>query len=264
MLKIVFFTQDSRLKVRLAGADDSFTKSCTWKDKLQFMVSESGDFMMLWTSLLPDLEPEYAEALVDLVGSRYPISPSYKELREKCPQMVFKNTADEWVFFGGTFNPWHQGHQACLNLLSDDKPCLILPDRNPQKELRNLSPVSTLLEISTKARFKKHQFLVPSFLLMNEKNPTVDWVERLKDEMPTLKISLLLGFDSFANLKTWVRSSDLLPQVHTLYVVSRLEDDDERARALDEAHALSSDLNVVFLGKHEFENVSSTEIRNRM
>lgn len=261
MLKIVFYTQDSRLKVRLAHPDDPFTKACVWKDKLQFIVSDNGDFMMLWTSLLPDLEPEYAEALVDLVGSRYPLSPSYGKLRDTCPSMIFKNNSNEWVFFGGTFNPWHQGHQACLNLLPDDLPCLILPDRNPQKELRDLSPVGTLLEISTKARFKKCQFLVPTFLMIKEKNPTVTWVERLKEEMPSLKISLLMGFDSFSTLKSWVRSADLLSKIHTLYVVSRLEDDDERAQALDEAHALSSELNVIFLGRHDYEAISSTELR---
>jgi hypothetical protein len=46
-------------------------------------------------------------------------------------------------------------------------------------------------------------------------------------------------------------------------VVSRLEEDSERHLALDEAHALAPDLNVIFLGKHNFESVSSTEIRNK-
>lgn len=263
LLKLVFYTKDSRLKVRLAGNDDSFQGACTWKDKLSFIVSDDGDFMMIWTSLLPDLDPDYANALVDLVGARYPLSPDYPMLREACPQMIFESHSDEWVFFAGTFNPWHHGHQACLSLLPEDRPCLILPDRNPQKEFRDVSLVSTVLQISTLARFKKHQYLVPTFLLLNKKNPTVDWVERLKNEMPSLKISLLMGFDSFASIKSWIRSEDLLPKLHTIYVVSRLEDDRDRRSALDEAHALNSHLNVVFLGKHEYESLSSTELRNQ-
>lgn len=175
--------------------------------------------------------------------------------------MIFENNSNEWVFFGGTFYPWHHGHQACLSLLPEDRPCLILPDRNPQKEFRDVSVVSSILQISTMARFKKYQYLVPTFLLLNSKNPTISWVERLKNEMPSLKISLLMGFDSFASLKSWIRAKDLLPMIHTFYVVSRLEDDTDRAHALDEAHALAPQLNVVFLGKHEHEALSSTELR---
>ncbi|MCM2349164.1 MAG: hypothetical protein NDI69_04030 [Bacteriovoracaceae bacterium] len=263
MLKLVFYIKDRILKVRQAYPEDSFTNSCEWQKKLEFIITQSGDFTITWTSLLPDLEAEYARALVELVSARYPLSSNYHSLKEKCPDIVFKNPSDEWVFFGGSFNPWHQGHQACLTLMPEDKCCLILPDRNPYKDLREINPVSTILELSTKGRFKKNQFLVPTFLLEQKKNPTVNWVEKLKEEFPTQKISLLMGFDSFSEIKSWTRSPDLLPLLHTIYVVSRLEEDGERHLALDEAHALAPDLNVVFLGKHEFENVSSTEIRNK-
>jgi nicotinic acid mononucleotide adenylyltransferase len=263
LLKLVFYTKDSSLKVRLAFPEDSFTISYQWQDKLDFIVSDSPDFMMLWSSLLPDLDPMYAEAFVDLVGARYPISTDYQKLKSHCPDMAFHNGSDEWVFYGGSFNPWHHGHQSCLNLLPEDKPCMVIPDRNPQKDLREESLVSTILEISTKAKFKKFQYLVPTFLLQNKKNPTVEWVERLKEDFPTHKISLLMGFDSFSQVKTWIRSTDLLLALDTIYVVSRLEDDPDRLLALDEAHARAPDLNVVFLGKHDFENISSTDIRNK-
>lgn len=264
MLKLVFYTKDRILKVRHALPEDSYQHSCCWMDKLEYIITDSSDFTMTWTSLLPDLEPEYARALVELVGARYPLSPNYHKLKDTCPDVVFKNSCEEWVFYGGSFNPWHKGHQACINLLPDDKCCLIIPDRNPYKDLREVSPVSAILEISTKARFKKNQFLVPTFLLENKKNPTVDWVEKLKEELPTLKISLLLGFDSFAALDSWTRASDLLPKLHALYVVSRLEGDQERYLALDKIHARAPHVDIVFLGKHDFEDVSSTEIRKKM
>jgi nicotinic acid mononucleotide adenylyltransferase len=263
LLKLVFFTNDSRLKVRLALPEDDFSASCKWKDKLEFIVVDSGNYTMIWTSLLPDLEPIYANAMVELVSARYPISPDYKELARTCEKMIFRNPHDEWVFYGGSFNPWHQGHQACLHLLPEDRTCLIVPDRNPEKDVRDVNVVSTILEISTKGKFKKSQFLVPTFLLQNKKNPTVEWVERLKEEFPTYKVSLLMGFDSFSKLKTWVRSSDLLPKINTLYVVSRLEDDEDRRLALDEVHALGFNVNIVFLGKHDFEMITSTELRGR-
>jgi nicotinic acid mononucleotide adenylyltransferase len=91
----------------------------------------------------------------------------------------------------------------------------------------------------------------------------VEWVEKLKNEFPTYKISLLLGFDSFSKIKSWIRGEDLLKHLSTLYVVSRLEDDQDRRTALDEVHSLGFNLNIVFLGKHDFEQMSSTELRGR-
>jgi nicotinic acid mononucleotide adenylyltransferase len=263
LLKLVFYTNDSRLKVRLSLPEDDFSTSIKWKNTLEFIVSDCGDYMMAWTSLLPDLGPIYANAVLELMSARYPISPEYKILLEHCPKLTFQNPNDEWVFFGGSFNPWHKGHQACLELLPEDRTCLVIPDRNPEKKLRDLSVVSTILEISTLARFKKHQYLVPTFLLQNKINPTVGWVEKLKEEFPTCKISLLMGFDSFSKIKNWIRCDDLLSKIHTLYVVSRLEDDEERRIALDEVHAQGFNVNVVFLGKHDFEMISSTELRGR-
>lgn len=251
--------------MRLAFPDDNFEKSCKWKDKLEFIMTDKSEFTMVWSSLIPDLEPEYALAFVDLVSARYPISPDYQKLKSICPDLSFNLIMDELVFFGGTFHPWHQGHQACLNLIPKDKTLLIVPDRNPQKELRELEPVSTLLEISTRARLKDNQYLVPTFLLEHKKNPTVEWIEKLKEDFPTLKVSLLMGFDSFSNIKSWIRPEGLLPKIHALYVVSRLEDDEDKRQALDEVHALGlTNLNVVFLGKHEFESVSSTELRKKL
>lgn len=263
MLRLVFYTGDRLLKVRHALPEDSFSSSFIWDKKLEFIVSPEASFTMTWTSLLPDLEPIYAEALVSLVGARYPVSQDYKKLEALCSDLIFINGSREWVFFAGTFNPWHKGHQACINLLPDDKLCFIAPDRNPYKELREVSIVSEVLKVSTHARFKKNQFLVPTFLLEQKKNPTIDWVLRLKEHLPGHEVSLLMGFDSFSELKNWTRSSELLPEINTVYVVSRLEEDEDRRLALDEAHARNQNLNVIFLGRHEFEGISSTEIRNK-
>ncbi len=261
MLELVFYTQDRLLKVRQALPEDSFKNACHWQNKLKFIITSDPSFTMVWTSLLPDLEPSYARALVELVGARYPISPNYEKLKSVCPDIVFKILEDELVFYGGSFNPWHQGHQACLNLMPPDKLCLVVPDRNPYKELIEVNPVSAVLEISTRARFNKNQLLVPTFLLENKKNPTINWVKALKEKYPTLKLSLLMGFDSFSQLKNWTNSSELMSYLETVYVVSRLEEDQDRYLALDEAHALNQNLNIVFLGKHSFEDVSSTKIR---
>ena len=218
---------------------------------------------MAWTSLLPDLAPKDARNLVSLASARYPVSPDYEKLREICPDLVVGYDKDEWVFFGGSFFPWHSGHQACLQLLPDDKTCFVLPDCNPWKEVRELDPVLTTIELAGKIKFKANQFLVPTFLFDQKKNPTVEWIEDLRKKYPAKKLSLLMGFDSFLNLSTWIRPEELLPMLHTVYVVSRLEKDSEQQSAADEIRKVYPDLTVVFLGHHQHENLSSTNLRKK-
>ncbi len=262
-LRLVFTTTGPSLMVREAFSGEKFEEDFHWKDKLEFTVSDSTDFTMLWTSLLPDLEPTYAEALVDLVAARYPVSLEFEKLRSYCPKLTYSLDADEWVFYGGTFDPWHPGHQACLDLLPPDKVCFVLPDRNPLKAITSLNPVATILELSTRGRFRPLQFLVPSFLLSAEKNPTVEWIERLRRIYPNRKLSLLLGFDSFEDLPLWRRHEDLLRALSCIYVVSRLEDGQRALGAQKRAHGINPKLSVVFLGRHPHEALSSSSLRKK-
>jgi nicotinic acid mononucleotide adenylyltransferase len=261
LFRLVFCTKEKKLKLRLAQPADNFSNSYCWKNKIEFILTDQAEMTMAWTSLLPDLEPHMARALVDLVSARYPVSEDYQALKKLCSDLVFKNDQDEWVFYGGTFNPWHQGHQSCLELLPKDKVCLVLPDRNPQKELLDLEPVFKILEISNRARFKPLQFLVPTFLLLTKKNPTIDWIKTVKALFPHQKISLLMGFDSFKNIQSWVQAEELLQLVDHLYVVSRMESHTERSIALSEIPLHQH--KVIFLGQHPFEHLSSSDLRKK-
>lgn len=220
--------------------------------------------MMIWTSLLPDLEPVNAKALVELVAARYPFSPHFDQLKVLCPEVVFCNNSDEWIFFGGTFNPWHAGHQACLNLIPREKTCLVIPDRNPFKDIQELNLVTTVLELSARIRFGKEQYLVPTFLVENNRNPTVEWIELMRRKYPQEKLALLIGFDSFTKILSWTRSEALLSTLNTLYVVSRMETDEERMEMLTKVNKVSADLNIQFLGHHNFEKISSTDLRSKI
>lgn len=263
MLRLFFHVRNQYLRVRLPLPQEDFDHAITWKNKIQFKYTDDDKYTMAWASLLPDLESADAYALVELVGSRYPVSKDFSELKKICPELAFPTDAEEWIFYGGTFNPWHQGHQACLNLVPQDKICFVLPDMNPHKDLRDIDPPHHVLELITRIRFGKKQYLIPSFLLDKIKNPTVDWIEKLKAEYPTKKLSLLLGFDSFSHLKSWTRSQDLLKNLSTIYVVSRLENEGMREDALSYVKSVSQNLDVIFLGRHEFENLSSTVLRKK-
>ncbi len=261
MLRLVFYTKGKRLKLREAFQNEAFVNPCIWEN-LAFIVSETSDFTMLWTSMLPDLPPVYAESLLRLVSARYPISRDHHKLLHKCPELSFEKQDDEWVFFGGSFNPWHSGHQACLDLLPTQKICFILPDRNPQKEIILENPVPKILEISSKAKLKEKQFIVPTFLLEEKKNPTVEWIEKLSMDYPNIKLSLLMGFDSLSQIQSWIRSDDLLKKLDSIYYVARQESEIDREKITKKLNALYPHLRFKFLGGHEHEYVSSTNIRN--
>src|SRR5690606_21219193 len=96
-----------------------------------------------------------------------------------------------------------------------------------------------------------------------EKNPTVNWIEKLHREFPDKRLSLLLGHDSFESITTWIRANDLLPKLHKLFVVSRLEDDRKREQVAKKVQALAPNLEIEFLGHHDHEGLSSTELRRK-
>lgn len=261
MNQFLLYIENDTVKARLVEPWEKLTNFIKWEN-LEFNVTDSSLRMVTWPNLLPDIEPEIARSFLDLIASRFPFSRDRDKLAALCPQLLFKQNSNEWVFFGGSFNPWHKGHQACLDLLPKDKLCFIMPDRNPLKEPSDArEPVATTLELIRKIKFGLHHYFVSTFLIHREKNPTVTWIEKLRKDFPQQELSLLMGFDSFANLNKWVRYPELLNQLTRLYVVSRLEDDDEREMVAVEMRKLAPKLDIVYLGRHDFEGLSSTELR---
>jgi nicotinic acid mononucleotide adenylyltransferase len=147
--------------------------------------------------------------------------------------------------------------------LPKEKLCFILPDKNPLKEDSIREPVVTSLELIRKIKFGPNHYFVPTFLIHKEKNPTVTWIEKVKADFPEKKLALLMGFDSIKGILGWVRAPELLNLLSTLYVASRLEEDEEQAAAAAPLIKLAPNLKIQFLGRHEFENLSSTELRKQ-
>lgn len=261
-MKICFFIKDNELRVRQVTPEEASREFLSWGE-IEFILIDEPKFTMSWNSFLPDLSPPHSTDFLDFVSSRYPTSPRHEELKALCPQVVFQTQEEEWVFFGGTFNPWHSGHQACLDIMDPEKFCMILPDKNPFKELvSNDSPIARTLELSSKIKFKKRQFLVPSFLLKPDTNPTINWIEHLHRIYPEKKFSLLLGHDSFTHILEWTRGEDLVKSLYRLYVVSRLEEDSSHEKEIAALKQKVPGIEVRFLGRHQHENVSSTKLRS--
>lgn len=170
-------------------------------------------------------------------------------------------SADEIVFFGGSFNPWHAGHKSCVELLPKEKMLIILPDHNPYKELVD-SKLSSVEEIQQDIKdLNGNMFIYDGFLKANKKNPTHSWLDPLKKTMPNKSFSLLMGFDTFTGIDSWIDASKLLSLLKKLYVVSRLDVPEAKKFQVARLSQIAPELEVEFLGHHNHEELSSTKIR---
>lgn len=173
--------------------------------------------------------------------------------------------ANDVLFYGGTFDPWHDGHGACVELAPTHLPLIVCPDRNPHKTLKDKEVVPFLCDLKKKLNaYKKNRtlHLHPGFLLKNEPNPTVNWVLRLKRHRPDLRVHLLIGYDSFKNLVSWTNAQDLVKLLSGVMVVSRLENDAAHESDAAWIKSVNPTIEVKFLGHHPHEAVSSTALRS--
>ncbi len=169
------------------------------------------------------------------------------------------NLDHEIIFYGGSFNPWHEGHQACLNLLPSDKQVVVLLDKNPQKESPVFNPSQRWQELEKKIYLSDGE-IYPGFLLKEQSNPTIEWMNTLHLKYPKIKSSLLIGFDQLKNFHTWKEVATLSQKIENLYVVSRLENEQEY-KVITEELKTKFKLSIIPLGHHPYENLSSTAIR---
>lgn len=172
------------------------------------------------------------------------------------------NELNELIFFGGSFNPWHEGHSSCIQLMDSTKSIIIVPDHNPYKELvQSTKKHSSLDQIEAKLKeFNNDTFLFAGFFEQDQKNPTHQWIVNLKEKFPNKKLSLLMGFDTFMGLDKWINAQSLLDNLTHIYVASREDDEQLKSKQLQLLNSISQ-INIVFLGHHDYEDLSSSKIR---
>lgn len=174
---------------------------------------------------------------------------------------------EELIFFGGTFDPWHEGHEACLKLAPKKKNIFLVPDRNPFKNFNERPAEVVYKELESIIAPLNHLdyklSLYGNFLSSNKTNPTYHWINEIHEAYPQYQLSLLMGYDSFRSLPQWIEAKKLLNILHSIYVVSRNEGETDKLEDLKEIEKINRDLYIAFLGHHDFEHLSSTEIRNK-
>lgn len=178
--------------------------------------------------------------------------------QSELPHLFLKHPiVDSVTFFGGSFNPFHQGHRACLDLCPE-KNILIVPDHNPFKmpASKNENVYDEFLFLAESLKETPYS-LYPGFLGIDKPNPTSSW-------LPFVKIkekNFLMGDDSFMSLLTWKNPEAILKSLTKLYVVPRIfkrEDYLKHEREIKKIHSL---LDVHYLADHPYKNISSTDLR---
>lgn len=207
---------------------------------------------------LPSLSKSEGQQLLLELSRRWPNMGG--DLHDfSLPKILVKDGLDrnfvEIVFYGGTFNPWHEGHTACLTL-TPKKNIIVIPDVSPWKEYRSSDPWGEYLSLVN--RLKETPFaLYPGFLAKENSNPTIDWI----DHSQIQKISLLIGDDNFLKIKKWKESNRLLKRISVLYVAPRTERALSLIKYKDELEGEFKELKVEILKDHPYAHLSSTNLR---
>lgn len=168
----------------------------------------------------------------------------------------------EIIFYGGSFNPWHEGHMACLKLAPKDINIIIIPDINPLKNLDGVKKENPIDKIKNAiAQLEQNCFVFEDFYHQNKPNPTAHWIQDLKQSDLNQNYSLLIGYDSFISIEKWINAEHLLNALSTLYIVDRQNNEKTFKKQQESLSKNFPKLKLVLLGKHPFESLSSTQIR---
>ena len=157
---------------------------------------------------------------------------------------------DRVCFYGGSFNPWHRGHRACVELCPEEN-IVVVPDGNPWKRTRKgtqrwddyLKICDALVDTSCS--------VYPGFLYADS-SPTADWLPRTDFG----EKSLLVGADNFLKFDRWKDHALLAKALKRLYVVPRGENQYEDMT--EHLAGLNPMLDVIILPRHSWEGLSSS------
>jgi len=225
-------------------------------------VSEVG-----WVKIkdLPELAFDHGSILCEAIGSFWPFMPGHNKtfLKVDLPS-IFScknvNAKEELVFFGGSFNPWHEGHQACVDLCPNNN-LVIIPDFNPWKSAEsNRTNCSWKSYRDLAIEMEKAPYAIyPGFWGKELPNPTVEWLPKTSAS----RKELLLGDDSYKNILKWKDSKEVLSSVQRLYVVPRDHSESDLGDPILELKKVNSNIVVEKLSGHNYQKISSSEIRSK-
>ena len=226
-------------------------------EKLEILIDRGKK----WAPLLnvEDLAEQEGPRLCRWMARQYPFMPGAEQNTPAIPlpaRYLKGPIADELVIFAGSFDPWHEGHQACLSLCPK-RPVLVVPDRNPWKEKTPARcPFARFQKLAIHLEKSPHS-IYPGFLGLPDLNPTANWIDKIKVPRKTL----LMGDDNFLNLHRWQRVENILAAIAGIFVCPRqgiarnLKAQERRLRTI------KPQLKITFLPHHKSEGISSSNLR---
>jgi nicotinate-nucleotide adenylyltransferase len=127
--------------------------------------------------------------------------------------------------FFGSFNPVHIGHLIVANYIVSygnvDQVWFVLSPQNPlkpQKELLNEYHRQHLLQSAIDGENKLKCSIIEFHL--PRPSYTIDTLVYLKEKHPEHRFTIIMGSDSFQNIKNW-KNSELLIKEYTIVVYKR-------------------------------------------
>jgi nicotinate-nucleotide adenylyltransferase len=181
-----------------------------------------------------------------------------QHFQNEIPKLFLKHEISHSVtFFGGSFNPFHQGHRACLDLCPEEN-ILIVPDRNPFKPINDNKTLFDEFQKLASDLLDTRYSLYPGFLLKTETNPTSSWLPKVS----LAEKNFLMGDDSFMSLLSWKNPEVLIKALTKLYIVPRKFSREDYLLQERKIKIFNPHLEFHYLADHPYKNLSSSDLRN--
>jgi nicotinate-nucleotide adenylyltransferase len=167
-------------------------------------------------------------------------------------------------FFGGTFDPIHQGHLILASYAvsgADLDRMLFAPAADPPHKDRQVSPVSDRIEMLLRAIDPDPRFEMTTVDL-DRQGPhySADTLAILAQQHPGAQLYFLMGSDSYRDLPNWRQPLRLFEHADLLVGLRphNQPDQDELGRLLPPVRTQTSFVDIPLI------EISSTEIRQRV
>lgn len=209
---------------------------------------------------LENLSHEVSETLLSELGTFFPFMPHHKNHQGYLPRAILKNEITNSVtFYGGSFNPFHEGHMACLDLCPE-KNIVVVLDHNPFKIDQTKSPNLYGDFLKLVNLFKEKPYSIYSgFADKKSGNPTSTWLPFVAIE----EKNLLLGDDSFMDFLKWKNPDIILKAITKIYVVPRIYHKEDYQRQIQAVNKIKRDVEIIILPDHPYKSVSSSNLRSQ-
>ncbi|MCF6247143.1 MAG: nicotinate-nucleotide adenylyltransferase [Desulfobacula sp.] len=185
--------------------------------------------------------------------------------------------------FGGTFNPFHNGHLGILKHVQDSfdlKKIFLIPSATPpHKPWINLAPATDRFKMVQKSLHNQKGLFV-SDKELTRKGPsfTIDTINAFKNEVADdTQLFLLVGSDAFLDITTWKLKDNIFKAIHIIIMLRGETDNPKRISLFIDEHISKgytfnkvtcqfchTDNKKIFICRVPKIDISSTMIRTRI